>query len=311
MLDTHKLRSFRAVVAAGSINGAAANLGYTPSAISQHLAALQDQTGLTLVDRVGRGIRPTEAGRTLAAESGAVLERLAALEAMVADLREGRIGRLTLSYFASASSALIPPIIAAVTREFPGLRLDLRVIELAREPMFVPDVEVFIQHAESSSLEGYDVQTLLDDPYVAVVPAGHPRAAARAVRLVDLRNDVWIDNDLARGPCRQAVVDACAAQGFVPMFQVEAQDYPSAIAFVEAGVGMTVLPRLAALVLPAGVRAVPVADPAPERRIQVRVRRGVTSNPAVQRILQLLREHDGEGQELRPTARSRRLRSAR
>jgi DNA-binding transcriptional LysR family regulator len=293
MLDAIRLRSFRAVVAAGSIRGAAANLGYTSSAVSQHLAVLQSETGLALVDRVGRGIRPTEAGRALAAESGAVLEHLDALDAIVADLREGRIGRLTLSYFASASSSLMPPVVAALTREFPGLRLDLRVIELVADAPFAPDVEVFVQDGHSSSLDGYDVHTLVDDPYVAVVHKSHPLARARAVRLADLHHDVWIDSDLVRGPCRQILLDACAAQGFVPMFRVEAQDYPSAIAFVRAGVGITVLPRLGALALPTSVRAIRIVDPTPVRRIQVRVRRTVAANPAVQRALHLLREQEG------------------
>lgn len=289
MLDAIRLRSFRAVVAAGSIRGAAANLGYTASAVSQHLAVLQNETGLVLVDRVGRGIRPTEAGRALAAESGAVLEQLVALDAMVADLREGRVGRLTLSYFASASSSLMPPVVAALTREFPGLRLDLRVIELVADVPFAPDVEVYVQDAHSSSLDGYDVHTLVDDPYVAVVHKSHPLATAQAVRLADLHDDVWIDSDLVRGPCRQILIDACAAQGFVPMFRVEAQDYPSAIAFVRAGVGITVLPRLGALVLPTTVRAIRIADPAPVRRVLVRVRRAVAAHPAIQRALYLLR----------------------
>jgi DNA-binding transcriptional LysR family regulator len=289
MLDPHRLRVLRAVVAAGSIRGAAHNLGYTPSAISQHLAGLQKDTGLALVDRAGRGIRPTEAGRALAAGSGAALERLAALDALVTDLREGRVGRFRLSYFASAGAALMPTVVAALTGEFPQLRLDLRLIEMA-ESSFVPDVEVFVEHAASSPLDGYDVETLVDDPYVAVVPDGHARSRADAVRLVDLRDEVWVENDLVRGPCRQIVMDACAAQGFTPTFQIEAQDYPSAIAFVAAGVGITVVPRLAALVLPAGVRAVPVVDPAPQRRIQVRARRAVGANPVVARTLQLLRE---------------------
>src|SRR5262249_9951777 len=68
MLDAHRLRVFRAVVAAGSINGAAASLGYTPSAVSQHVAALQRETGLALVERNGRGIVPTPAGRHFADE---------------------------------------------------------------------------------------------------------------------------------------------------------------------------------------------------------------------------------------------------
>ena len=81
-----RLRVLRAVVAAGSIVGAASSLGYTPSAISQHLAALQRETGLTLLERVGRGVRPTAAGRTLADQADRVLERLGEAEAVVADL---------------------------------------------------------------------------------------------------------------------------------------------------------------------------------------------------------------------------------
>lgn len=290
MLDAHRLRIFRAVVAAGSINGAAANLGYTPSAISQHLAALQRETGLTLIERVGRGIRPTGAGCAFAEESGQVLERLAALESMASDLRHGHIGRLVLSYFASAGTAWVPAVVAPLTREFPRLRLDLRLIELAGQTPFAPDVEIFVEGAASTSLDGYDVQPLLADPYVAVVPVAHRLAGATEVALLDLKDEAWIDNDLVRGPCRQIVIDACAGKGFSPAFRVETQDYPSAIAFVAAGVGVTVLPLLGASALPDGLRAVPVVDPVPVRHIQVRVRRAVGDHPAARRAVELLRE---------------------
>ena len=72
MLDLHRLRVFRAVVTTGSVSGAAATLGYTPSAVSQHLAALQRETGVALVERSGRGIVPTAAGVVLAGQLGSV-----------------------------------------------------------------------------------------------------------------------------------------------------------------------------------------------------------------------------------------------
>lgn len=290
MLDAHRLRIFRAVVAAGSINRAASNLGYTPSAISQHLTALQKETGLALVERVGRGIEPTGVGRVFAEESGRVLERLAALESMAGDLRAGRIGRLVISYFASASVAWIPAVAATLLREFPGLRIDLRLVELADEAPFVPDLEVFVEGAASSSLDGYDIYPLLDDPYVVVLPPDHRLAGAMTVPLSDLRDEAWIDNDVMRGPCRQIVLDACAARGFAPTFHVDAQDYPSAIAFVAAGTGLTVLPHLGARTLPAGLRAVPVTDPVPVRRIMLRTRTALRDNPAVRRTLDVLHE---------------------
>ena len=288
MLDAHRLRVFRAVVAAGSINGAAATLGYTPSAVSQHVAALQRETGLVLVERNGRGIVSTPAGRLFAEESRHALERLAALESVAADLRAGRIGRLTISYFASAGAAWVPRVAATLSREFPGLRLDLRLIERAADSPFVPDVELFVEGSASTSLDGYDVRPLLNEPYVAVLPAGHALAGKSTVPLGHLRDEAWIDNDVVPGPCRQIVIDACASKGFSPYFQFEAQDYASAIAFVAAAGGLTVVPRVATRSLPGGLAAVPVVDPVPQRRIVLRVRRTVADNDAVRRAAELL-----------------------
>ena len=92
------------------------------------------------------------------------------------------------------------------------------------------------------------------------------------------------------------MLDACAAAGFSPAFPVETHDYPSAIAFVAAGVGITVLPRLGTAVLPDGVRAVPVVDPVPYRRIMLRTRNSVRDHPAVQRATALLRSRARAGE---------------
>lgn len=69
MIDVTRLRVFRAVVSSGTVQAAATNLGYSPSAVSQHLAALQRETGLTLFEKSGRGIAPTPAGLALATGS--------------------------------------------------------------------------------------------------------------------------------------------------------------------------------------------------------------------------------------------------
>jgi DNA-binding transcriptional LysR family regulator len=287
VLDVHRLRVFAAVVAAGSVSGAATALGYTPSAISQHLTALQRETGLVLVERRSRGIEPTPAGRMLAEELGSVFERLACVEQTIDDLRAGRRGTLTIGYFASVGASWIPPVVAALAEEFPRLRLDLRLFELAAEAPFVPDLEVFVDGAVPFATAGYRVTELLREPYVAVVPAHHRLAAHDVVPLVELREEPWVDNDFSHGPCRQLVLDACATAGFAPTFHVEAHDYPSALAFVAAGVGITVLPRLGAAVLPAGARAVPIVDP-PHRAIMLRIRNSARDHPAVLRAAKLL-----------------------
>src|SRR4030095_5031757 len=92
MLDVHRLRVFRSVVASGSIQAAAANLGYTASGGSQHVSALERETGLALITRIGRGIEPTAAGLALADEIDGVLSRLGDVQSFVDDLPAGRGG---------------------------------------------------------------------------------------------------------------------------------------------------------------------------------------------------------------------------
>ncbi|HEY5981364.1 MAG TPA: LysR family transcriptional regulator [Microlunatus sp.] len=288
MLDVHRLRVFRSVVASGSIQAAASNLGYTPSAVSQHVTALQRETGLALISRVGRGIEPTAAGRALAHEIDGVLSRLGEVESVVGDLRAGRTGSLSIAYFASVGSAWMPTVVATMMAEFPSVRLDLSLREdVPTDPSERPDLQIAVEQG-AIHRPGLVAQHLLDDPYVAVLPSVHPLARRDEIDLVDLAGDRWVDNDFARGWCRRNLIEACHAAGFSPPFHVEAHDYPTAMAFVAAGIGVTVLPTLGARQLPPGVLAVPVTSPTPVRSIYALVREGVADTPAVRTVLQVL-----------------------
>ncbi|MBD0860451.1 LysR family transcriptional regulator [Gordonia sp. zg691] len=290
MVDIHRLRVLRSVIGERSIGGAAAALGYTPSAVSQHIAALQRETGLVLVERDGRGIVATEAGTILATESESVFEQLARVDGLISELRDGRLGQLRINYFASAGATWIPPIVATISREFPGLRLDLRLIELMGPSATSPDVEIYVEDTGRPSVDvgGFVSRPLTTDPYHAVVPTDSKWATRDQVTLRELSGVPWVDNDVARGPCRQALLDACTAVGFAPDFSIETQDYPTAIRFVAAGVGLTVVPRLALLDLPPGVAAVPIVNPTPARSIRVRIRQAAIELTPVQRVLDLL-----------------------
>ena len=290
MLDLHRLRVLRAVAAAGSVNRAAAGLGYSPSAISQHLTALQRETGLVLVERQGRGIALTSAGRTLADEAGRVLASMGDIDSLVAQLRSGRTGALSIGYFGSAGTALIPAVVGTLVEEYPDLRIDLRLNDVDRTGS-VPtdvDVDVVIGGAPAHARAGYRLRHLRDDPYVAVLPAGHEAAGGPVLPLASLAAERWVDSDPHEGYCRQVLLDACAEAGFVPRFRVEAPEYATAIAFVAAGVGVTVLPALGVGVLPAGVVTVPLVAPTPVRRVRVAVRQSMEEHPAARRTVELL-----------------------
>ncbi|GAB3843420.1 LysR family transcriptional regulator [Nesterenkonia populi] len=301
MVDLTRLRTFRAVLADGSVHGAAAQLGYTPSAVSQQLQALQKEVGLDLLERNGRGLAPTALGRTFADEAERLLQEASRLEKLTQDLRGGRTGSLSVMHISSVGAAWMPGIVATLAREFPQLRLDLHLWELQHGTQ-ARDVEVYIREAGASSSphhqgDGYESEDLLTEPYVAVLPAAHPLASRREVSLPDLQEETWVDNDLTDGACRRILIDACAASGFIPAFQVETQDHATAVAFVEAGAGITVMPRLSYLSARANpdlVSVVELADPTPVRTIAVRAKKALAHTPPVLRLKVLLRSQAGQ-----------------
>lgn len=293
MLDPHRLRILRSVIANGSIQAAANHLGYTPSAISQQVALLQRETGLTLFEKSGRGIVPTSYGTALAEESDEVIASLSRLSGVVADLREGVTGRLTIGYFSSAGSTWVPWMARKLMDEFPELRLELNLNELppGQQPS-QPDIDVIVQsrYYERAVPAGYRQLQLAEDPYVAVVHRDHRLADRVELPLAELRDEAWVDNDFTDGLCRRVIMGACDAAGIVPRFLVQAQDHFTAIAFVAEGVGVTVLPSLAARKLPETVRAIPVVDPQPVRQISVLVKDSIAHRPIGQRAVELLAE---------------------
>jgi DNA-binding transcriptional LysR family regulator len=290
MLDVHRLRVFRSVVASGSIQAAATNLGYTASAVSQHVSALQRETGLTLVTRIGRGIEPTPAGLALADEIDGVLSRLGDVESFVDDLRAGRTGTLSMAYFASVGAAWMPTVVRRLVTDFPTLRLQLALRDdLPSNPAERPDLQVVVEQERFRPGTGSRAHHLLDDPYLVVLPRHHRMAKRGAVELTELTNERWVDNDIARGWCRRNLIEACRAAGFSPPFHVEAHDYPTAIAFVDAGIGITVLPRLAARNLPPGVTTLALTGLAPQRSIYALVTTTVEASAPVRAALAVLR----------------------
>ncbi|MDT0321016.1 LysR family transcriptional regulator [Streptomyces millisiae] len=308
MLDLPRLRLLRTVVATGSVRATATALGYTPSAVSQQLAALQRGTGLRLVERVGRGIEVTAAGRALAAESERLFEELGRLECLVDDLRAGRVGSLSIGYVASVSATWLPPVVEALRAEFPDVRLELRMAELAEARH---DIDVFVEDAAAPPPPDAVVSRLTADPYVLVVRGDDPLAALPEVSLADLAERSWVDNEHRDGPCRRVLLDACARAGFAPRFQVWTPDYRTALPLVATGIGVTAIPRLAAVDLPAGLVVRPLVAPTPVRHVAVAIGGAVAGNPAARRAVELFTAIARGGGEPTPAERATGVREGR
>lgn len=289
MLDAHRLRVFGAVVASGSVQAAAAHLGYTPSTVSQHVAALQRETGLTLMTRVGRGVEPTAAGLEIARLTGPVVESLSAVERRVRDLREGRSGSLTVHSFASASTQWMPTVIKTVSEEFPEVSLSLALVETPPTTASdAADLQLVVADDAYAPPAGLRAERLLTEPYVAVVSADHELASRDEVDLVDLSGYVWVSNDAPENYCARNLATACAAAGFAPTYGIETLDHHAAIALVATGVGITVVPRLCASALPDGVRVLGLTHPTPTRTIYA-LTTAAEGSPPLRRALGVLR----------------------
>lgn len=291
MLDVRRLQTLRAVVTSGTVTAAAAHLGYTPSAVSQQVAALEKQAGTALLERVGRGVRPTAAGLLLTEHAALISAAVAQAETALADLRAGRTGLLSVRYFATAGSTLVAPALARLRDAHPGIRIDLGLID-PEDPFREvaqgrADLAVVVQ-ARDRLTGGIRLVHLLDDPYAAVLPTAHPLAGKQVLNLNELAGEQWVGSE-PPGPCLDPVLDACAAAGFSPDFVIQSEDYATAQGFVAAGLGVGLMPGLGLRTPHPGVVVRRVRNPEPVRVISAVVRETSLEQLALRSLLDALR----------------------
>jgi DNA-binding transcriptional LysR family regulator len=303
MLNVHRLTVLHAVVTEGSITAAAAELNYTPSAVSQHVAALERETGTRLLERIGRRVRPTPAGALLSGYAGEIISRVADAEAALSALTDGRTGRIRLASFGSAGTGLVPPAVARFRGRHPDVDLQLTLAEQPEALLALRDdqvdLAVVILDLEEGGAEpqavptgkGLDWHSLLLDPYFAALPSTHPLADLPDVSLRRLGEERLVSGDRGRScPCSQMFLQACAAAGFRPRFAIEVDDYPTVQSLVAAGLGAAAIPLLG--LSPAvhdGVAIRPLVRPSLTRRIFAVARSGRADDPLIAGMIDSLR----------------------
>ena len=217
MLDVRRLRVLKEVAERGSFSAAADALNFTQSAVSQQIAALEKETGTTLLQRGAGGVRLTDAGRALVAHADVILARLADAERELAAIAGLQGGRVRLASFPSAGATLVTEAVSLYRRRHPDVELSLTegephetVPRLKRGDF---DVAVVFDYSHSPGgelLEGLDCVHLLDDPLCVVLPADHPLAARKAVRL-ERPGERAVGGGLRRRRVRRRCsIDACA-----------------------------------------------------------------------------------------------------
>jgi len=294
MLDVRRLRILREVARRGSFTAAAEALSYTPSAVSQQIAALERQAGAVLVERGPRGVSLTEPGRVLVAGADEVLGRLAAAEGELAAIAGLRAGLLRLGWFATAGATLMPRAIAAFQRHHPEVQLDLfegdpdacipklRTRELAL---------ALVYQFELAEPMGTDLEQvpLVHDPLYIGLPPGHPLASRDRVRLADLAGEHWIQG-VRHGSTVEELPRACRLVGFEPRVAFQTDDRTAVEGLVAAGVGVALFPRLTLPTVRPDVAVRPLEASGLAREVRAALPPGAYRPPAATAMLGILRE---------------------
>jgi molybdate transport repressor ModE-like protein len=240
VLDVTRLRVLDAVARNGSVTAAAKELHYSQPSVSHHLTRLERETGAQLLQRVGRGVRLTQAGQLLADRASEIIGRIDAADAELSAHVGLTTGRVRLAGYASAIGSLVPRALAALATRHPDLQVTVTdthppdALTLLRAGRV--DVAVIFRYDETEpEPDAVRLHHLLDDP-LYLLSTGQIRG------LAGLRDATWI---AGCERCRSHLLSLCADQGFEPRIGYTSDDMVAMQALVAAGLGVTTLPGLA------------------------------------------------------------------
>jgi DNA-binding transcriptional LysR family regulator len=282
MIDVRRLRLLLELARRGTLTAVAEALSYTPSAVSQQLAALEREAGVPLLERTGRRVALTPAGTVLAGYAESVFAVLEEASAALAATRDSLTGPLRIGAFPSAARVILPPALVALGRDHPAL--ELRVTEL--DPVDVPDalhsgaldvaLTFVYDYVPTAPDPALDTEPLLEEVVYLATATPTPSIEERA-SVADCRDAPWI----AGSPgtlCHTLVIRACEAQGFTPRIRHYADDFGTVLALVAAGQGVSLVPQLGLTGARSDVAITPLTA---RRRSSIAFRKGTRHHPAI------------------------------
>ncbi|GAA1549074.1 LysR family transcriptional regulator [Kribbella hippodromi] len=298
MIEVRRLRVLRALADHGTVTAAAEVLHLTPSAVSQQLAALESEVGQELLERRGRRVAITSAGRLLLAHADTILAEVERAEDAMRLHANGVNGEVRITAFATAITLLVAPALTRLRETTPGLSLVVRDAEghqgITQLLDGDADLAIAVEHRGSPRPDDHRLARipLYAEPFVAVLPPAHPAAEppgpTAPIELAALAEDDWVMPSPGN-PIRDVVMLACEQAGFQPRIVHQSDDFRAVAALVAAGAGVSLVPRLA---VPEPTLALirPLPDPAPTRRVYAAVRASRADHPLITATLGVLTE---------------------
>ena len=295
MLDLRRLAVFREVAERGSFSDAALELGYTQSVVSHHVAQLENQLGVTLLERGRRPVRLPPAGERLYAHAGTILGAVRTAETELRAVAGLEAGTLRVGAFLTACASFVPAAMRAFSDEHRGVDVRLEQFEppAALPRLIDGELDVAVVYLEPDAPAPdprLESRKLADDPYRVALPPRHKLARRREVRLGDLKDERFASpRPVAGGLQYRALVEGlCAEAGFAPDFAYVVDDVTVARGYVAAGLAVGIVPDMTILHPRSDVAVKPIAGGGPARTLHaawVRDRRTPGVAPMVEALV--------------------------
>lgn len=274
-VELRHLRYFEALADELHFGRAAERVHVVQSALSKQIAALEQELGVTLFDRTTRGVELTPAGVALREKVATILPDIDDALDVVRLTGSGGTGRLDLGYIAAAMWSVLPPILKEHRRRHPNVLFRLRELPMAGEhlePLLDGSLDVaFIRPI--ARFRALSFQTLLREPFVAILPEDHPKATDERLDLAELAGERFVLMSRTRYPdAYDLFQQACRDRGFTPTILDEG-DSPNALYMVAAGFGVAVAPASAQRSGLPGVVFKRFSHPTPELELAVAYRK--------------------------------------
>ncbi|MGI9623140.1 MAG: LysR family transcriptional regulator, partial [Acidimicrobiales bacterium] len=285
-INLRQLQMLREVAERGTMAAAAESLGYTPSAISQQLNALERSTGTDLLERVGRNVRLTDAGRDLVGHAEVMLAELERARVSLESVGTEPRGPVSLAIVESLASTVLPRLLEALTNEHPEVELWTRQLEPhdAYTAIQLGELDLTFDmaypHAPAPQPEGLVRTNMFNDWFSLVVPEDDELEGT--VDLSDLSDRPFIASPPTS--CGRCVTMACREAGFEPELRHQVDDYPATLRLVAGHGGIALVPELGLTVQPPGIRVLELKVPV-RRTVGITSRENASERPAVAAVV--------------------------
>ncbi|MGW7821691.1 LysR family transcriptional regulator [Streptomyces puniciscabiei] len=289
-LPLPQLHSFVVLAEELHFGHAAARLGIAQPPLSQQIRRLEEKVGYALFDREPGRVRLTPAGRALLPAARQALAGLADGLAAARAVGGGRSGRLRIGFAASLALTVLPGLLRDFRQRFPGVQLDIREMTTAPQLDALRErtIDIGLLREPPDDMAELGFRTVLSEPFAAVLPAAHPLAAQRTVRLAQLAGEPFVLLPRAAGPrVYDLITGLCEEAGYTPRIAQHAVEWQTVCALVGTGLGVAVAPASIRRIRLKGVAFRRIVPGTARTRVAVAWRRN-DRDPLVGRLLETI-----------------------